>query len=55
MLALGQNPPLTVTFRFNDYRCSASACPDAAALTGADAVSVPGGLILKVTTVLQWA
>jgi len=29
--------------------------PRATALTGAAAVALPGGLIRKVTTVLQWA
>lgn len=38
-----------------DTHPSGFACARAAALTGAAAGSVPGGLILKVTTVLQWA
>ena len=38
-----------------DTHPSGFACARAAALTGAAAGAVPGGLILKVTTVLQWA
>ena len=53
LTVVGQNPPLTVTFRFSDYRSFASACPDAVTLPGAAAASLPGGLISIPRTVLQ--